>query len=337
MVIALGVGVFAATVGAQPASAGSVGQVADRGPRRARRGTRTRSRPSRCNHRPVARTGEAAGGRRLAGRDPRAGRRRPLPACTGCRPARATGLEPRHSRLSDHQRPDVRDRRQPRQRTSAAAPATGSSSGRATSPRSHPDAVVVDGRRLGRVRRRHARRLDPAHAGDPAVVDMYLRNATSAHSSTRCSATGAAVVAVKPPCYGESTLVGTDPQIAERRDSARLTAIDTAWTTAAREHDARVLDLDSAAVPRRRRRRRGAARRCPLRRHRRRQRGTRRRQGGPTGGRRRRVAECRRVIDDRRRRRGPDWISEVPGDRLRAEQTLAAARHERLDVNRSAK
>jgi lysophospholipase L1-like esterase len=86
-----------------------------------------------------------------------------------------------------------------------------------------------------------------AHAGNAQFDATYQRDVGTLLDTL--SATGAPVVVVKPPCYGESHLVGTDPQIPERRDTTRLRAIDTAWTAAARQHGARVLNLDSVLCP----------------------------------------------------------------------------------------
>jgi peptidoglycan/LPS O-acetylase OafA/YrhL len=87
-----------------------------------------------------------------------------------------------------------------------------------------------------------------AHAGNPEFDATYVRDIGDLLDTL--SATGAPIVVIKPPCYGESHLVGTDPQIPERRDAVRLAAIDTAWTEAARRHGARMLDLDSVLCPR---------------------------------------------------------------------------------------
>ena len=86
-----------------------------------------------------------------------------------------------------------------------------------------------------------------AHAGNTEFDATYVRDVGDLLDTL--SATGAPVVVVKPPCFGESHLVGTDPQIPERRDVVRLAAIDTAWTQAARRHGARMLDLDSVLCP----------------------------------------------------------------------------------------
>jgi hypothetical protein len=63
-------------------------------------------------------------------------------------------------------------------------------------------------------------------------------------------AEGATVLAVKPPCWGQSTLVGTDAQIAERMDPARVRAVADVWAKVAREQGAVLLDLDSMLCPR---------------------------------------------------------------------------------------
>jgi peptidoglycan/LPS O-acetylase OafA/YrhL len=86
-----------------------------------------------------------------------------------------------------------------------------------------------------------------AHAGNALFDTTYQRDVGTLLDTL--SATGAPVVVVKPPCYGESHLVGTDPQIPERRDTVRLRAIDTVWTEAARQHGAPMLNLDSVLCP----------------------------------------------------------------------------------------
>jgi len=87
-----------------------------------------------------------------------------------------------------------------------------------------------------------------AHAGNTEFDATYVHDIGDLLDTL--SATGAPIVVIKPPCYGESHLVGTDPQIPERRDAVRLAAIDTAWTEAARRHGARMLNLDSVLCPR---------------------------------------------------------------------------------------
>ena len=121
-----------------------------------------------------------------------------------------------------------------------------------------------------------------AHAGNAEFDATYQRDVGTLVDTL--SATGAPVVVVKPPCYGESQLVGTDPQIPERRDTTRLRAIDAAWTAGGAPTRRPGAQPRFRAVPRRRRRRRGAPRRRPLRRRRCRRGGAR---GGPSGTRRR--------------------------------------------------
>ncbi len=87
-----------------------------------------------------------------------------------------------------------------------------------------------------------------AHAGNREFDATYMHDIGALLDTL--SATGAPVVVIKPPCYGESQLAGTDAQIPERRDPVRLAAIDAAWAQAARHHRARVLDLDSVLCPR---------------------------------------------------------------------------------------
>ena len=83
--------------------------------------------------------------------------------------------------------------------------------------------------------------------GDPAWIAMYSDNVRQLFSAL--GANGAAVVAVKPPCWGESTLVGTDPQIAERMDPVRVRAVVDVWKKVARELSVTLLDLDTTLCP----------------------------------------------------------------------------------------
>ncbi len=85
------------------------------------------------------------------------------------------------------------------------------------------------------------------HPGDPAWVTMYTADVRQLFRTL--GAGGAAVVAVRPPCWGESTLVGTDQQIAERMDPARVKAVDDVWTTVAREEGVAIANLDGLLCP----------------------------------------------------------------------------------------
>ncbi len=83
--------------------------------------------------------------------------------------------------------------------------------------------------------------------GDPAWSAVYDRDVSKLFETL--GAQGAEVVAVKPPCFGESQLVGTDPQIPSRMDPAIRNAIIDAWHRAALAHGTRLLDLDSVLCP----------------------------------------------------------------------------------------
>jgi hypothetical protein len=83
--------------------------------------------------------------------------------------------------------------------------------------------------------------------GDQEWVSHYEADVGALIDSL--TATGAPVIAVKPPCWGESTLTGTDPQIAERMDAARVAAVDRAWERVARAHGVTVLDLNAKLCP----------------------------------------------------------------------------------------
>ncbi len=85
------------------------------------------------------------------------------------------------------------------------------------------------------------------HPGDPAWVTMYSNDVRQLLRAL--GASGAPVVAIKPPCWGESTLVGTDAQIAERMDPARVRAVADVWTKIAREQNVTLLDLDTTLCP----------------------------------------------------------------------------------------
>jgi lysophospholipase L1-like esterase len=44
-------------------------------------------------------------------------------------------------------------------------------------------------------------------------------------------------------------MIGSDPERPERLDTSRIAAIDAAWTKAAREHGATLVDLDGTLCP----------------------------------------------------------------------------------------
>ena len=83
--------------------------------------------------------------------------------------------------------------------------------------------------------------------GDPKWNALYDKDLGKLFDTL--GSTGAAVVAVKPPCWGENTLEGTDPPVAERMDPVRVGAVQAAWARAARGHGATLLDLDAELCP----------------------------------------------------------------------------------------
>ena len=103
-----------------------------------------------------------------------------------------------------------------------------------------------DGRRVGRVRRRAADGtiIDP---GNPAWIAHYEQDVSALFDTLQ--ATGAPVIAVKPPCWGENQVTSTDQQISERLDPRRVAAIDAVWTRAAAAHGTKLLDLDGTLCP----------------------------------------------------------------------------------------
>ena len=83
--------------------------------------------------------------------------------------------------------------------------------------------------------------------GDAAWTVAYERDLGALIDTL--SITGAPVIAVKPPCWGESELAGTDPERPERLDVSRVAAVDTAWRVVVKSHRARLLDLDRVLCP----------------------------------------------------------------------------------------
>ena len=71
------------------------------------------------------------------------------------------------------------------------------------------------------------------HPGDPVWTAAYTADVTKLFAILQ--ATGAPVVAVKPPgCFGPDTLPGGAPQDPERLDPARVQAVAAVWRSAAR-------------------------------------------------------------------------------------------------------
>jgi hypothetical protein len=61
--------------------------------------------------------------------------------------------------------------------------------------------------------------------------------------------TGAPVVAIEPPCFGRNEVPGTDPDTPERLDQARAAAVHQVWLQQAASHGATMLDLDHLLCP----------------------------------------------------------------------------------------
>jgi dienelactone hydrolase len=61
---------------------------------------------------------------------------------------------------------------------------------------------------------------------------------------------GAEVVAIRPPCYGRSEVVGTEGGPPERFDPARIAAVEDVWATVARARGDQLLDLSPVLCPR---------------------------------------------------------------------------------------
>jgi lysophospholipase L1-like esterase len=83
--------------------------------------------------------------------------------------------------------------------------------------------------------------------GDPKWTASYVNDIEALFDTL--GATGPAVVAIRPPCYGTTEVVGGGATPPERRDAARIAAIGAAWQTAARSRGARLLDLSGTLCP----------------------------------------------------------------------------------------
>ncbi|MFN8027006.1 MAG: acyltransferase family protein [Acidimicrobiia bacterium] len=83
--------------------------------------------------------------------------------------------------------------------------------------------------------------------GDAAWEQHYLQDVRLLFREL--GATGAVVVAVKPPCWGDNNVMNSDPQLAERLDPARRKAVADTWERAATLEGATILDLDATLCP----------------------------------------------------------------------------------------
>jgi peptidoglycan/LPS O-acetylase OafA/YrhL len=83
--------------------------------------------------------------------------------------------------------------------------------------------------------------------GDPQWTSGYQRDVSLLFDIL--DSTGAAVVAIEPPCFGRNELAGTEPQVSERLDSTRVNAVHHIWTDEADAHAVTMADLDDLLCP----------------------------------------------------------------------------------------
>jgi lysophospholipase L1-like esterase len=83
--------------------------------------------------------------------------------------------------------------------------------------------------------------------GSPGWDESYTRDVETLIDTL--SAKGAVVVAIRPPCYGNSGVVGAGATPAVRLDRARIDAVDAVWATATAARGADLLDLDPVLCP----------------------------------------------------------------------------------------
>ena len=83
--------------------------------------------------------------------------------------------------------------------------------------------------------------------GDPNWMAGYARDVGDLFDTA--AAKGAAIVAVRPPCYGVNDVVGGGATPATRLDPTRIAAVDAAWAAAARARNIHLLNLDPMLCP----------------------------------------------------------------------------------------
>ena len=83
--------------------------------------------------------------------------------------------------------------------------------------------------------------------GDAQWESGYARDVGSLFDIL--GSTGAPVVALEPPCFGHNELPGTDPEAPERLDATRVGAVHRVWVDAARTHAATLNDLGALLCP----------------------------------------------------------------------------------------
>jgi peptidoglycan/LPS O-acetylase OafA/YrhL/lysophospholipase L1-like esterase len=85
------------------------------------------------------------------------------------------------------------------------------------------------------------------HPGDAGWTDRYTRDVEALFDTM--TAEGAAIVAVRPPCYGANEVVGGSATPAIRLDSARINAVAGVWARVARARGIHLLDLNATLCP----------------------------------------------------------------------------------------
>jgi hypothetical protein len=83
--------------------------------------------------------------------------------------------------------------------------------------------------------------------GDPVWTEGYERDVGHLFATLR--STGAAVVAVAPPCFGRNEQPGAGPEVPERLDPVRVGAVHRVWMNQAAMHGVVLADLDSLLCP----------------------------------------------------------------------------------------
>ena len=83
--------------------------------------------------------------------------------------------------------------------------------------------------------------------GDPNWTTGYTRDVQLLFDTV--AAKGAAIVAVRPPCYGTNEVVGGGTTPAIRLDAARINAVAAVWQRVARARGIRLLNLDPTLCP----------------------------------------------------------------------------------------
>jgi peptidoglycan/LPS O-acetylase OafA/YrhL len=83
--------------------------------------------------------------------------------------------------------------------------------------------------------------------GDPVWTAGYQRDVGELFDVLH--STGAPVVAIEPPCFGHNEVPGTDPDTPERLDPARAAAVHRIWVEQAASHGATMADLDHVLCP----------------------------------------------------------------------------------------